>query len=920
MNKKLILIDGNSLFNRAYFALPPMMNKKGFYTNAIYGFSTMTNNVIDTYQPDYMAVAFDLKGPTFRHKQFEDYKAGRKGMPEELAMQVEPLKQVVEAMGIARVEFPGYEADDIIGTLSKFGEEEGLEVIIVTGDKDALQLASPKTKVLITKKGISETEEYDDKTVYEQYGLTPTEFIDLKALMGDKSDNIKGVAGVGEKTGMKLLHEYRSIENIYENIENIKGSVKTKLENDRESAFLSKKLATIIRNMPIELDLEELKYQGAQAETLMGLYREFEMNSLLNKLAKQMVENGENLADQAGEGPATGQLQFGDQALGTEPSGEEADLESSSTTLGRKTGAAQLQIAGSYDSAVFQAKDQTIFLLADVEKKSARSDYIIYTAYLQMEDNIYEVEEDEIQGLKALLEDPSNTIISHDGKAHYKAFLSYGIDIANLSFDIEIAEYVIDANSGKYSLEDVNNKYGLDVYEGLEAILGKGKAKIASQFADKDRLRAYYKNAITTMTTLYPEMKQSIQAEALDYVFYKIEMPLIKVLAGMELEGFTLDKKLLDQFSQEFGQQIKDYEQIIYDHAGEEFNINSPKQLGVILFEKLGLPTGKKTKTGYSTNIDVLEFLRDKHPIIEEIMEYRQLAKLKSTYIDGLSNILDPETGKVYTTFSQTTASTGRLSSLEPNLQNIPIRTERGRKLRGLFIAQGNKILIDADYSQIELRILAHLADDPGMIQAFADHVDIHTKTASEVFGLPIADVTPEMRGAAKAVNFGIIYGISDFGLSTNLGITMAEAKHYIEQYLNRYQDVKAYLTDIVEEVKEKGYSTTIFGRRRYIPELKAKNAMVRGFGKRLAMNTPIQGAAADIIKIAMIDVDRHLKANYPDAKLLLQVHDELIVQAKEADVEKLQTEIVEIMENAAQLRVKLEVEAKTGKSWFETK
>ena len=926
MSKKLILIDGNSLFNRAFFALPLLMNKKGFYTNAIYGFASMTNNVIDTYKPDYMAVAFDLKGPTFRHAQFGDYKAGRKGMPEELVMQVEPLKQMVEAMGIAKVEFPGYEADDIIGTLSKFGEAEDLEVIIVTGDKDALQLASQKTKILITKKGISETEEYDNNTVFERYGLTPTEFIDLKALMGDKSDNIKGVAGIGEKTGMKLLQEYRSIENLYENIENIKGSVKTKLENDRESAFLSKKLATIIRDMPIELDLDELKYKGAKTEALMALYREFEMTSLLNKVAKQAAQNGEEAGKSASlsNESANGQLQFGAaENIQGEPTANVHNNPATGMTVKISASSREevsLRIAGEYDVTVFEVKDRTILLLADIEKKSTRSEYIIYTAYVQIEDILYEVPEAEIQTLKAMLEEASNKIVSHDIKTFYKAFLGYGIDIANLYFDVEIAEYVIDANSGKYTLEDINNKYGLDIYEDLEAILGKGKAKISTEFADKDRMRTYYKNALATIASVYPEMERTILAEGLGEVFYDIEMPLTKVLAGMEMEGFTLNKQLLDEFSVEFTSQIKEFESEIYALAGEEFNINSPKQLGVILFEKLGLPTGKKTKTGYSTNIEVLEYLKDKHPIIEKIMEYRQIAKLKSTYIDGLTNILDPETGKVYTTFSQTTASTGRLSSLDPNLQNIPIRTERGRKLRGLFIAEGDNLLIDADYSQIELRILAHLADDPGMIQAFEDHVDIHTKTASEVFDVPIEDVTSEMRSAAKAVNFGIVYGISDFGLSNNLGITMGEAKIYIEKYLDRYQDVKAYLSDIVEEVKETGYSTTIFGRRRYIPELQAKNAMVRGFGKRLAMNTPIQGAAADIIKIAMIEVDRHLKENYKNAKLLLQVHDELIVQAEPKDVEKLKPEIIEIMENAAQLRVKLEVEAKSGKSWYETK
>lgn len=889
MNKKLVLLDGNSLFNRAFFALPLLMNKKGFYTNAIYGFATMANNIIETYQPDYMAVAFDLKGPTFRHKQFDDYKAGRKGMPEELVVQVEPLKKMVDAMGIARAEFEGYEADDIIGTLSKYGEGHDLDVIIVTGDKDALQLASQKTKVLITIKGFSETEEFDDAAVFNKYGLTPEEFIDLKALMGDKSDNIKGVAGIGEKTGTKLLQEYKSIENIYDNLDNIKGAVKTRLENDKESAFLSKKLATIVRDMPIDVNLEELRFNGPKVEELAEMYREFEFNSLLNKLSREVSQNPGNSSEET-------------------------------TKTSERAPKMELNLIQGIEDNILKSKNKDIILMADLEKNMGKQSYTLYKAYVQVDESIHIVAEEEISRLKGLLEDKTNRVIGHDLKTLYKAFLSNGIDIENLYFDIEIAEYVIDANSGKYALEDINNKYGLEAYETMETIRGKGKSKIPTAMADPERVSSYFQNAIMTIKETSQLMQETLAEEDMDFVFFDMEMPLVKVLARMEIEGFSIDEKLLSDLSEDFGSQIAELEENIYSLAGEPFNINSPKQLGVILFEKLQLPTGKKTKTGYSTNIEVLEFLRDKHPIIEEIMEYRQLSKLKSTYIDGLSSIVDRETGKVYTTFSQTTASTGRLSSLEPNLQNIPIRTERGRKLRGLFVAEEGTQLIDADYSQIELRILAHLANDPDMIKAFADNVDIHTKTASEVFGVALEEVTPDMRSAAKAVNFGIVYGISDFGLSTNLGISIPQAKEYINQYLEKYEDVKAYLHNIVEEIEETGYSKTIYGRRRYIPELKAKNAMVRGFGKRLAMNTPIQGSAADIIKLAMIEVDRHLRENYKGARLLLQVHDELIIQAKEEDAEKLGKEIIQIMENAAKLKVHLKVEASIGKSWLDTK
>ncbi|MDO5061985.1 MAG: DNA polymerase I [Peptostreptococcaceae bacterium] len=886
MKKKLVLLDGNSLFNRAFFALPPLMNKKGFYTNAIYGFATMTNSIIESHHPDYMAVAFDLKAPTFRHQQYGDYKAGRKGMPDELRMQVEPLKKMVDAMGIVRAEFEGYEADDIIGTLSAYGEEEGLEVIIVTGDKDALQLASQNTTILITKKGISEVEAYDDKMVFERYGLTPTEFIDLKALMGDKSDNIKGVAGIGEKTGIKLLQEYKSIEGIYDNIDSIKGATKTKLENDKESAFLSKKLAKIVRNMPIELDLEELAYKGANVAELAEMYRDFEFTSLLSKLSKS--EGYESI----------------------NPDRSQQDIAQ----------ATEKELVFDFDLSVFAQKDQPIYLAVDAEKISVSNDYTIRRAYVQLGEKVYVVPTERIVELKALLEEPSNSVIGHDLKTIYKAFLSYGIEIADLAFDTEIAEYVIDANGENYSIEFVNSKYALDAYESLEEILGKGKAQIDSMLADQERLHRYYKNVLRSVESLSEMMKKQIAEQGMEEVFYRIEMRLIKVLAKMEIEGFLIDQVLLGELSSEFEVQIAELEASIHEHAGEIFNINSPKQLGNILFEKLGLPHLKKTKTGYSTNIEVLEFLRGQHPIIEEIMEYRQITKLKSTYIDGLSNIIDRKSGKVHTTFSQTTASTGRLSSLDPNLQNIPIRTERGRKLRGLFIAKEGCELIDADYSQIELRILAHLADDKKMIQAFADNVDIHTKTASEVFGVPIDEVSSDMRGAAKAVNFGIVYGISDFGLSNNLGISIAKAKEYIQQYLDKYEEVKKYLDDVIVEVEQSGFAETIYGRRRYVPELKAKNAVVRGFGKRLAMNTPIQGAAADIIKLAMIEVDEYLSQNHADAKLLLQVHDELIIQARDEDAEAIRQEVQRIMEGSTKLKVELKVEAKIGKSWYDTK
>lgn len=875
MKNRLILLDGNSLFNRAYFALPPLMNKNGFYTNAIYGFAMMLNNIIENYKPTHMAIAFDLKAPTFRHKSYEDYKANRKGMADELRMQVEPLKKMVDAYGIERVEFEGYEADDIIGTLSKLAEDaDDFETMIVTGDKDALQLASQKTAVYITKKGITELERYTDEEVIEKYGLTPTEFIDLKALMGDKSDNIKGVAGIGEKTGIKLLQEYKSIEGIYENIDSIKGSTKTKLENDRESAFLSKKLATIVRTMPLDADMEELKIRGINYPELSAMFREFEFTTLLNKLQKDSPER---------------------------------KLESTA------------EIVETYDKDIFKTiSDEIIFINGYVEKSEDIGSYFIEKLYLKIKEKLYIVEN--FEDIKSLLENPKNKIVGHGLKNIYKALKKQEIKLANIFFDIEIAEYLIDSNNTDFSLEYINNKYGFETFETLEEILGKGKKEVRTLFADQGRLKNYFVNSIKAIESCYGIISDEIKLQELTFVFEEIEMKLIKVLADMEEEGFLVDVNLLKKLSMQYESEIISLETKIYDLAGEPFNINSPKQLGNILFDKLCLPVIKKTKTGYSTNIEVLEALQGKHEIIDHIMQYRQITKLKSTYVDGLLNIVNPESGRIHTTFNQTIAATGRLSSSEPNLQNIPVRTERGRKLREVFISKSGYKLLDSDYSQIELRILAHIAKDEIMLKSFEQYEDIHTKTASEVFGIPLAEVTSEQRGAAKAVNFGIVYGISDFGLSNNLGITKKEAKEYIDRYLEKYVNIKQFLEDVVKEVEETGYSKTIFGRKRYIPEIKAKNAMIKSFGKRQAMNTPIQGAAADIIKLSMIKVYEYLEENNIDAKLILQVHDELIIETNETIVEELKLKIKEIMENVTKLLVELKVYIKSGNNWLETK
>lgn len=910
MKNRLILLDGNSLFNRAYFALPPLMNKDGFYTNAIYGFAMMLNNVLENYKPTHMAIAFDLKAPTFRHKSFQDYKANRKGMADELKMQVEPLKKMVDAYGITRVEFEGYEADDIIGTLSQFGENSDLEVMIVTGDKDALQLASQKTSVYITKKGITDLEKFTDVEVIERYGLTPEEFIDLKALMGDKSDNIKGVAGIGEKTGIKLLKEYKSIEGIYEHIDEIKGSVKTKLENDKESAFLSKKLATIVRDMPIDADMDELIIKPTNYEELAEMYREFEFTILLNKLKKEQLAKSNN----SEEGPeGFTQVSLSESLKDGNPFEEKSSKSEEEYQ--------KLTIVEDYDKSEFDnIENAEIIINMEAEKNEGSNCFFIDKLYMKIADKLYIVPTDRLGDVKDLLENQSNRIIGHGLKNIYKTLKINGIKLANVYFDIEIAEYLIDSNNTNFTLEYINNKYGLTNFESLEDILGKGKKELKLLFADHDRLKKYFVNSIYAIDCCHKKMEKIIKDEELNFVFSEIEMKLVKVLSDMEEEGFLVDRELLSKLSKQYESEIIKLENSIYDLSGELFNINSPKQLGVILFEKLALPVIKKTKTGYSTNIEVLEALQGSHPIIDYIMEYRQITKLKSTYVDGLTNIINDATGRIHTTFNQTIAATGRLSSSEPNLQNIPVRTERGKVLRGVFISKDGYSLIDSDYSQIELRILAHLAEDEIMLDSFKKHEDIHTRTASEVFNVALEDVTPELRSAAKAVNFGIVYGISDFGLSNNLGISKKEAKKYIEKYLEKYVKIKEFLDNVVDEVEKTGYSKTIFGRKRYIPELKAKNIMVRNFGKRLAMNTPIQGAAADIIKLAMIKVYEYLEENRVDAKLILQVHDELILEAREDIVEELEAKIKDIMENVADLLVDLDVDIKNGKSWLETK
>ena len=877
MDKLLILIDGNSLMNRAYYALPELMNKKGQHTNAIYGFANILFKIMDTYKPSHISVAFDLKAPTFRHKQYDAYKGNRKKMPDELREQVEPLKKMIDAFGINRIELEGYEADDLIGTVAKNFEQDGFEVYIITGDKDALQLVSDKIKVLFTKKGISELDEYDPDKMTEKYELTPQQFIDLKGLMGDQSDNIPGVAGIGEKTGIKLLKEYGSIENIYMNIDEISKSVKAKLEAGYDMAFLSKSLATIMVDIPLELKVDEFEKKDIDKNTLISLFSEFEFNSLIGKVGND--ESG--LIDKVQK---------------------------------------EYLISNDIELLIDKATSLKSLNLFSIAKSGLVSDKRLINLFAKIDEEFFNIEEKDVSKLKNVFENPEIKKYGYNLKNDCLILKPYEINLTGLYFDIAIAEYLIDSTSSNYEIKDIALKYNLGDVLSLEELLGKGKSKKDFKDLSDAQISGYACSVLDIVDNGKEALITTIENYTMHNLFYEVEMPLVEILADMEYIGISADKEVLNELKQKFDIEIKTLEASIYEYAGENFNINSPKQLGHILFDKLGLPAIKKTKTGYSTNAEVLEALSDKHPIIDKITLYRQYTKLQSTYVDGLLNIINPKTGRIHSSFNQTITTTGRISSTEPNMQNIPVRLEIGRELRKVFVAPEDMYLVDADYSQIELRILAHIANDEGLIDAFSKGDDIHTITASEVFNVPLDEVTKELRSAAKAVNFGIVYGISDFGLSNNLGISKQVAKEYIDNYFARYPYVKKYMEDIVEKAKNDGYVETYIGRRRYIPELGSNNFIMKNLGKRLAMNTPIQGSAADVIKIAMVKVYARLKSEGLKSKLILQVHDELIIESPDSEKSYVADLLKEEMESAVDLNVKLTVDAKWGKSWYETK
>ena len=832
---KLLIFDGNSVINRAFYAIKTLTTRAGEPTNALYGFLKLYFKYFEMSKPDMVAVAFDMRAKTFRHEMYSEYKAQRKGMPDELAAQMQPLKDVLCAMNVKTFEKEGYEADDIIGTLSEYCVKNGYECDIVSGDRDDFQLAGEFVRVImpVTRGGMSEVEIYDGKAIYEKYGFEPERIVDLKAIMGDSSDNIKGVAGIGEKGATELVRTYGTVENIYASLDSIKPALCKKLEADRDSAFLSKTLATIKKDVPLDFEKDELLVNEYDSQKLFEILERYELTSII-KFTGIKAPDGKTKKVDIVEGYGTERFENG-----------------------------------------------LYFLIYNGKMYAAKQDACV-----------------RISDYSGLLTDDSIEKYTFMPKPLYRDILKTQKDIKPF-YDIEVAQYVIDPAASAYRLEDmIRDVCGVIVELDSE----EGIATVAC-----------------CLEKVVQKQKSEIEKNGQTELLYNIEFPMTVVLADMENCGFTVDAKALADYDAMLTKNIAALEERIYFHAGEKFNINSPKQLGVILFEKLGLPHGKKTRTGYSTGADILQKLVGKHEIVGEILDYRQYVKLKSTYCDGFLKLID-ESGKIHSSFNQTVTQTGRISSTEPNLQNIPVRTELGREMRRMFVADDGKLLVDADYSQIELRVLAHIADDKAMLKAFSEDADIHTVTASSVFGVPADFVTPDMRRAAKAVNFGIVYGISDFSLSQDIGTTKAQAKKYIESYLDLYSGVRAYMSEVVENARDAGYVTTLLGRRRYLPELSSSNYLIRSFGERAAMNAPIQGTAADIIKIAMVNTRHALIEGGFEAKLILQVHDELIIEAPDSEKDAVTELLSREMENAMKLNVRLRADVQWGRTWYECK
>lgn len=880
--KKLLIIDSNSILNRAFYGIRYLSSKDGTPTNAVYGFLNILMKLAEEQKPDYICAAFDLKAPTFRHKMYKEYKAQRKPMPEELAAQMPIAKDILRAMNIHILELEGYEADDIIGTVSKICEKNDIECMIATGDKDDLQLASDKTKVIltVTRSGVNETVVYDDKAVLEKYHVTPTEFIDVKALMGDTSDNIPGVAGIGEKTAMSLIEKHKSIEYIYENVDDVglKGAMLEKLKKGRESAFLSKKLATIETTVPLDFDIENCSLNGKTmgenaSPELFEILRNLSLFSIIKRLNVSSEPQKEKNSDFFDK--------FTFSELNTRSEAEKFAKKA------RKSGIC---------ACVFKISDNDINIGLATENDAVQAEINEET-----KEPVFDILEDE--NIKKVTFGMKDTIVRMANK------LKFG----GAFYDVELAAYLLDPAKSGYDILGLAENY-------LGAFYEKKENTQLSLFDEAEGDDDVLSHEAACLIPLMDKEKEKMESDGQISLYESIELPLSEVLADMQLIGVKIDKAHLQEFSDMLGERINALTAAIYDLSGEGFNINSPKQLGVILFEKLGLRSVKKTKSGYSTNAEVLEKLKDKHPIVPLIMEYRQLSKLKSTYCDGLSAVIDKNDGRIHSNFTQTVTVTGRISSTEPNMQNIPVRTELGRELRKMFVADSGNVLIDADYSQIELRVLAHISDDKTMIEAFKNDEDIHVVTAAQVLGISREDVTPEQRSSAKAVNFGIVYGIGEYSLSQDIHVSVKEARQYISEYLEKYSGVREYMEKIKKQAEEDGFVKTLMNRIRYIPELKSTNHNIHAFGERVALNTPIQGTAADIIKLAMVRVYNRLKKENMKSRLILQVHDELIIEAPEAEAEKAAEILRSEMENAAKLNVPLKVDLNIGKSWYDAK
>ena len=875
MSEKIVLIDGHSILNRAFFGVPPLTNSEGLHTNAVYGFLNIMFKILDEEKPDYLTVAFDRSEPTFRHQMFDAYKGTRKPMAQELREQVPVMKEVLQAMGITIVEKPGYEADDLLGTIAGMAEAQGMDVSIISGDRDLLQLATDKVKIRIpkTKRTGTEIEDYYAADVVERYQVTPKEFIDVKALMGDSSDNIPGVPGIGEKTATNLIVAYKSIENAYAHLEEITPKrAKTNLEEHYDMAQMSKTLATIEVHAPIEFDMEAAKLTDLYTPEAYVYMKRLEFKNMLTRFSDDMSQN---------------------------------DLEKYFHVYHELD-----EIQNFFDG--FSAKEAAVSFFEDagtvyglaVAESNQNVAYLTCGGFVT-EGYLEEQAQKLCDGLDTLVTPDLKELLKHVRVTETKNCI-----------DTTIAAYLLNPLKNEYTYDDLAKDILGQMVPSQVDLLGKLKIKkAADEKPEALELLACYQ--AYTCIAAKDQLLEQLEEHGMKKLYDEIEMPLVFVLADMEKEGVRAEKAELESYGAQLTGRIAELETSIYEKAGETFNINSPKQLGVILFEKLQMPNGKKTKTGYSTAADVLERLAPDYPIVSEILEYRQLTKLKSTYADGLALCIAPD-GRIHSTFNQTITATGRISSTEPNLQNIPIRMELGRLIRKVFVPKDGYVFIDADYSQIELRVLAHMSGDQNLIAAYQHAEDIHRITASQVFHTPLEEVTDLQRRNAKAVNFGIVYGISSFGLSQDLSITRKEAEGYIASYFETYPGIKTFLDRLVTDAKEKGYAETMFGRRRPVPELSSSNFMQRSFGERIAMNSPIQGTAADIIKIAMIRVKQRLDREQLKSKLILQVHDELLIEAAADEEEYVKTLLAEEMRHAADLAVTLEVDVQSGKNWFE--